>query len=240
MTGRPPRPTAAGVYTFRYRQSSDVLVVISPVAMLPIWAHVFPGQVAFLMPVHGAAGCGGRHRRTRTGGAAYGMPKNSRALPAYSPRAAPLSVCTTSGAGLPDVSAAAGRTAVTELAVAAPVLALGPAATSPSVNASGSCQRIGRTTRRRNAIAGSSPWGPRSQSVSSRPTAVTSCYSPVALLVSSISSIPGAFKLQVWAKVLPVMLLMSNIWLPAAACWVCTSGCCALSPARHPHQAGRT
>src|SRR6266851_251384 len=206
MTGRPPRPTAAGVYTFRYRQSSDVLVVISPVATLPIWAHGFPGQVAFLMPVHGAAGRGGRHRRTPTGGAAYGRPKNSRALPAYSPRAAPLSVCTTSGAGPPEACAAAARTAVTERAVAAPVLALGPAAISPNASASGSCQRIGRTTRRRNAIAGSSPWGPAIAVRTSPPTVVTSCYSPVALLVSSISSIPGAVKVSGCGALGPALL----------------------------------
>src|SRR6266702_3167533 len=96
MTGRPPRPVAVGVYTFRYRQSSDVLVVMTPVAMLPVWAQVFPGHVASLIPVHGAAGWGGCHRRAPTGGAAYGMPKNSRALPACSPRTAPLPVCTTS------------------------------------------------------------------------------------------------------------------------------------------------
>src|SRR6266700_824622 len=83
MTGSPPRPTTVGVYTFRYRQFSDVLVVMTPVATLPIWAHALPGQVAFLTPVHGLAGWGGRHRRDPTGGAAYCMPKNSRALLAY-------------------------------------------------------------------------------------------------------------------------------------------------------------
>src|SRR6516165_1303481 len=157
MTGRPPRPTTGGVYTFRYRQSSDVLVVITPVAMLPVWAHAGPGQVAaFLTPVHRAAGRGARHRRAPTGGAAYGMPKNSRAPLARSPRTAPLSVRTTSGAGQAGARAAAVRAGVTGLAAAAPAPAPRPAA-SPRVTASGTSQQAGRTTRRRNVIAGSSP-----------------------------------------------------------------------------------
>ncbi|MCW2934905.1 MAG: hypothetical protein JWM19_5867 [Actinomycetia bacterium] len=42
-------------------------MVITPVAMLPSWAQAFPGQVAFLMPVQGAAGWGGRHRKAPAG-----------------------------------------------------------------------------------------------------------------------------------------------------------------------------
>src|SRR6266700_705694 len=136
MTGRRPLPITVGVYTFRYRQSSDALVLTTPLAMLPIWAHAGASQLAFLMPVHRAAGWGGRHRRATTGGAAYGMPKNSRALLAYSPRTAPLSVRTTSGAERPGAAAAAGWPAVTGLAAAAPVPAPRPAATSPRIAAS--------------------------------------------------------------------------------------------------------
>src|SRR6516162_93945 len=162
MTGRPPRPTTVGVYTFRYRQSSDVLVAITPVAMLPVWAHAGPIQLAFLMPVHRAAGRGARHRRAPTGGAAYGMPKNSRAPLARTPRTAPLSVRTTSGAGQAGARAAAvragvtGPAAVTGRAAAAPVLAPRQAA-SPRVTASGPRRQTDRTIRRRNVMTAHLP-----------------------------------------------------------------------------------
>src|SRR5271165_4531464 len=156
MTGKPPRPVTAGVYTFRYRQFSDVLVVITPVATLPVWAQAGPIRSAFLMPFHRGAGCGGRHRRAPAGGAAYGMPKNSRTLRAYSPRTAPLSVRTTSGAGRAAAAAAAGRPAAAGLAAAAPLLRTRPATASPRLTARGSRRQNGRTTRCANAMTGSS------------------------------------------------------------------------------------
>src|SRR5580658_9736881 len=48
------------------------------------------------MPVHEAAGCGGRQRSGPTGGAAYGMPRNSSVRPAVLPRRVPPVVVTTS------------------------------------------------------------------------------------------------------------------------------------------------
>src|SRR5580658_8363316 len=60
------------------------------------------------MPVQGAAGCGGRQRSGPTGGAAYGMPRNSSVRPAIVPRRVPPVVVTTSPVrGLLDAAGAA-------------------------------------------------------------------------------------------------------------------------------------
>jgi hypothetical protein len=67
-----------GVKTFRKRQSSDILA----------WPKGDGGcgqcganWVASRTPGQLAAGCGGRHRSAPTGGAAYGMPRNSSTAP---------------------------------------------------------------------------------------------------------------------------------------------------------------
>ena len=70
ITGRGRKLDVAGVYTFRYRQSSAVLVTGTPVATLPFWAQTLPGLLASLIPRQRAAGCGGRQRSGPTGGAA--------------------------------------------------------------------------------------------------------------------------------------------------------------------------
>src|SRR5438270_8721582 len=82
ITGSPRRGSVGGVYTLRYRQSSAVLVFGSPETMVPFCAQTLPGWVASLTPPHRAAARGGRHRNCPTGGAAYGIPRNSRAPPA--------------------------------------------------------------------------------------------------------------------------------------------------------------
>src|SRR6478672_9578103 len=47
------------------------------------------------MPDQGFGGCGGRQRSAPTGGAAYGMPRNSRVAVTVFPRTAPSAVVTT-------------------------------------------------------------------------------------------------------------------------------------------------
>src|SRR5690348_3319015 len=51
--------------------------------------------VAARTPDQCAAGCGGCQRRAPTGGAAYGMPRNSLMVPVDVPRRAPSGVWTT-------------------------------------------------------------------------------------------------------------------------------------------------
>jgi hypothetical protein len=43
---------------------------------------------------HGVTGCGARHRKSLTGGAAYGMPLNDRTLPDTAPAVIPASILT--------------------------------------------------------------------------------------------------------------------------------------------------
>src|SRR3954452_13378348 len=53
-----------------------------------------PKRVASRTPLHGCTGCGGRKRRSPTGGAAYGMPRKSR-IPTWThPVTAPVVVST--------------------------------------------------------------------------------------------------------------------------------------------------
>src|SRR5580704_10331754 len=91
MTGE-PACWWLGVKTFRKRQSSDVLAWPKGDADC---AQCGANWVASRTPDQLAAGCGGCHRRAPTGGAAYGMPRNSSAAPLARPRTAPLAVPTT-------------------------------------------------------------------------------------------------------------------------------------------------
>ena len=104
-----------GVKTFRKRQSSDVLACPKGEAGC---GQCGPNCVASRTPGQLAAGWGGCHRSAPTGGAAYGMPRNSSTDPLDVPRTAPLAVPTTGppGAGFPPVFALAAGTA----AVSAP------------------------------------------------------------------------------------------------------------------------
>src|SRR5437879_1948937 len=76
-------PSAAGVHTFRYRQSSSwVSVAVKPgtLASAPIvgWGAALPSLVASRTPLHGSGASGGWKRSLPTGGRAYGMPLNER------------------------------------------------------------------------------------------------------------------------------------------------------------------
>src|SRR5262245_24177526 len=85
----------AGVQTFRYRQSSAT----APCAMnsyvhgfrasTMFWTQFAANASAFLTPSHRDGGCGARHRRSPTGGAANGTPLNT--LTAASPAGEPAS-----------------------------------------------------------------------------------------------------------------------------------------------------
>ena len=48
---------------------------LPPTIADPICGHAAPYSVAFNVPPHGGCDCGGRHRRSPTGGLAYGIPK---------------------------------------------------------------------------------------------------------------------------------------------------------------------
>src|SRR5580658_10033533 len=87
MTGWNPPPL--GVKTFRYRQSSDVLASPNGPATC---GQCGANCVASRTPDQLAAGWGGCHRSAPTGGAAYGMPRNSLTGPSARPRTAPLAV----------------------------------------------------------------------------------------------------------------------------------------------------
>jgi hypothetical protein len=89
MTGNGPAPT--GAYTFRYKQSSEVLAVPNGLAD---WAQWGAKEVAASGELQAAAGWGGIQRRLPTGGAAYGIPKNSRMVEVPVPATTPLSVVT--------------------------------------------------------------------------------------------------------------------------------------------------
>src|SRR5580692_6383051 len=91
MTGEPAR-WWLGVKTFRNRQSSDVLAWPKGDADC---GQCGANWVASRTPDQLAAGCGARHRSAPTGGAAYGMPRNSSTAPSATPRTAPLAVLAT-------------------------------------------------------------------------------------------------------------------------------------------------
>src|SRR5580704_12637718 len=92
MTGlSAPGRQPLGVKTFRYRQSSDVLAWPNGPATC---GQCGANAVAARTPDQLAAGWGGCHRSAPTGGAAYGMPRNSSTAPSARPRTAPLAVPT--------------------------------------------------------------------------------------------------------------------------------------------------
>src|SRR6516164_5891202 len=90
MTGKcEPACWWLGVKTFRNRQSSDVLAWPKGDADC---GQCGANCVASRTPDQLAAGCGGCHRSAPTGGAAYGIPRNSLTAPLARPRTAPLAV----------------------------------------------------------------------------------------------------------------------------------------------------
>src|SRR5215470_3736717 len=84
-----PFPWWLGLNTFRNRQSSDVLAWPKGVGGC---GQCGANCVASRTPDQLAAGCGGCHRSAPTGGAAYGIPRNSSTAPLARPRTAPLAV----------------------------------------------------------------------------------------------------------------------------------------------------
>ena len=71
ITGSRSSRVRAGVQTLRYRQSSLCPVGSEPPPMVaPLWGQEAPKRVQVRTPVHGRTGCGGRQRRSPTGGAA--------------------------------------------------------------------------------------------------------------------------------------------------------------------------
>src|SRR5215472_840073 len=90
MTGKcEPACWWRGVKTFRKRQSSDVLPCPNGDGDC---GQCGANRVASRTPCQLAAGCGGCHRSAPTGGAAYGMPRNSSTAPLATPRTGPLAV----------------------------------------------------------------------------------------------------------------------------------------------------
>src|ERR1043165_9745282 len=82
----------AGVNTFRYRQSSDVLATPNTDAGC---GQCGAKLAAARTPCQGLGACGGRQRSAPTGGAAYGMPRNSSVAATAFTRTVPLAVATT-------------------------------------------------------------------------------------------------------------------------------------------------
>src|SRR5437588_8395238 len=101
ITGRLPDLALwvpAGVNTFRYRQFSDELATPNEDDGC---GQCGAKLVAARTPGQGAAGRGGCQRSAPTGGAAYGMPRNSSPAATAWPRTAPPAVVTTGALAAP-------------------------------------------------------------------------------------------------------------------------------------------
>ena len=98
-TGRPDVSAlpSAGVYTFRYRQSSsnEPGGAKGPACCGQLDAN----SVASRTPSHAGAGCGACHRNGPVGGAAYGTPRNTKPPSTATPPTEPPSVSTTGSDG---------------------------------------------------------------------------------------------------------------------------------------------
>src|SRR5690242_10072342 len=110
-TGSRAPGSGEGVQTLRLRQSSPGISGSDR-----YWANaseyggfgaVGPKVPASRSPSQGSGGSGGRNRRGPTGGAAYGMPRNTATPRSYRPRTAPYGVRTTGSArSVPAVGSA--------------------------------------------------------------------------------------------------------------------------------------
>ena len=104
ITGRRSEADAASVHTLRYKQSSLIGVAVDVAPPRPPapplgCMHRAPNWSAERTPAQLRTGCGGRHRNGPTGGAANGMPLNTRmlaVLPAI-PDTSPASMRTGAG-----------------------------------------------------------------------------------------------------------------------------------------------
>src|SRR5579872_3539941 len=117
-------PPVAGVKTFRNRQFSDVLAWPKGEAAC---GQCGANAVAARTPGQLAAGCGGCQRSAPTGGAAYGMPRNSSTPPLAIPPTSPLAVLAT---GPPAAAPPATAPALTAGAVATRLPRVRPATAS--------------------------------------------------------------------------------------------------------------
>jgi hypothetical protein len=79
---------------FRKRQSSDTPTLGVPKLVFTFCSHAVPNFVASRGALHDAAGPGGAHLASPTGGAAYGMPRKERVSLSTVPTTTPLSVVT--------------------------------------------------------------------------------------------------------------------------------------------------
>src|SRR5262249_27793009 len=96
ITGRRSEADFAPVQTFKYRQSSLLGGGAAPPRPPPPCVHLGPNSSAFRTPVQLVTGCGGRQRSGPTGGAAKGIPLNTRiSEPAFDvPSIKPVSILT--------------------------------------------------------------------------------------------------------------------------------------------------
>jgi len=85
-----------GVQTLIVKQSSLPVTAPDDVCC----THALPNAFAARSPLQHAAGCGGFHRKSPTGGAAYGMPRNAVDPPLVAPTTAPDSTTTLFGLGV--------------------------------------------------------------------------------------------------------------------------------------------
>src|SRR6266496_3011957 len=103
-TGRDSASTP-GVYTLRVRQPASLISGCSAVAKKDSWlgpcGAIGPKRSAGLTPLHGSGGRGGRQRRSPTGGAANGMPRNCSTPDLSIPSTVPSRVSTSVMALLP-------------------------------------------------------------------------------------------------------------------------------------------
>src|SRR3954447_15657456 len=96
-TGRRAAPSTAGVQTLSDRQSSPMVTRrFARRSGLMSCGGIGPNRAASRSPDHDFTGAGERQRRSPTGGAAYGTPRNATTGPARSPRRAPDEVRATS------------------------------------------------------------------------------------------------------------------------------------------------
>src|SRR5262249_32766552 len=93
MTGAGFVGAGSGVQMLSVRQSSLVPCARPPPRALSC-GQMGPREVASSGALHEAAAFGAFHRRSPTGGAAYGMPRKTRVLPDVEPCTGPLSVWT--------------------------------------------------------------------------------------------------------------------------------------------------
>ena len=103
MTGSFAAGAFAGTHTFSVKQSSlppESRKFMSPKTFPCMQCE--PNSVALRPPSHFAGATGGFQRRSPTGGAAYGIPRNTRTAPSTLPSAIPEAVFTCGPSAAPN------------------------------------------------------------------------------------------------------------------------------------------